>query len=370
MNPGGLRPKVVKLSIPKDILIFNWIWSDEDKEMEFYKFGFKQLYGNFEPTISDWDQRIKKFDLAGGAPSSWATTNEINFGKDLLSDFLGCSNLLWSTHFIKQADLPSIDWDLVPSIRADLHGQRIPSQDGNRIEPLDISSYFNFSSDSNELGINLKTIKTALVSKNSLSFNLNNSTKSQNKCAIVVGSEGVGKNLPPYEKNGIIINEDVSSLIFLHAAALPAENQKSYFNIPDNFDASDLLGWYEIIYEDGFKEIVPVQYGVNILEWNAGGEKSLNTLEGDTGSPQKMYCYEADAVDCSADPNKQITFFAFEWVNKRLGKKIKEVNLHGSIHFQSLQTDYGKPEYQPMPGNAIILAGISKIKKRELISIK
>ena len=74
---------------------------------------------------------------------------------------------------------------------------------------------------------------------------------------------------------------------------------------------------------------MPVQYGVNILEWNPGGEKSLNKDEGETGSPQKIYCYEADAINCSSVKEKPITFFAFEWVNKRFGKKIKQVNFMG-----------------------------------------
>ena len=60
-----------------------------------------------------------------------------------------------------------------------------------------------------------------------------------------------------------------------------------------------------------------------------------------------------------------ISFFAFEWVNKRVGKIIKEVNLHGSEHYQALTQDYGKPVTEPMPSNAILLVGISKVKKRE-----
>jgi hexosaminidase len=113
-TPGGLRPEVVQKTVPKDILIFNWFYSDEKKEMELQKFGFKQVYGNFEPNISNWNERIKKFNLMGGAPSSWASTNEFNFGKDLLSDFLGCANLLWSSHTIRQEDLAPIVWELVP----------------------------------------------------------------------------------------------------------------------------------------------------------------------------------------------------------------------------------------------------------------
>jgi hypothetical protein len=102
------------------------------------------------------------------------------------------------------------------------------------------------------------------------------------------------------------------------------------------------------------------------LEWNPGGEKSLDTREGDTGSPQSAYCYSADAINCSPGMVKNpVTFFAFEWVNKRFGKVIKEVNLHGSLNYQALQQDYGKVVTAPMGSNAIFLAGISKVKKRE-----
>ena len=363
---GGLRPSVVKQSIPKDILIFNWFWTDEKKEMELQKFGFKQLYGNFEPNISNWDERIKKIDVVGGAPSSWASTNELNFGKDLLSDFLGCANLLWSSHTIKQEDLQPIVWRLVPSIRKNFKAEKIPSEDGDSVLSVDISSHFNLPTNSKDFDINLKALTKGQVNSQSKIFNLANSADSSGYCAIAVGSEGTTATSIPNKVDGISINEDVSSLIFLQACALPANNQKAYFNIADNFDAADVLGWYEIVYEDMFKEIVPIQYGVNVLEWNPGKEKNFNKNEGETGSAQKTYSYEADAVNCSANEKENpITFFAFEWINKRFGKKIKQVNLHGSVHYQSLQQDYAKPVTEPAPSNAIMLIGLSKVVKRE-----
>ncbi len=81
-------------------------------------------------------------------------------------------------------------------------------------------------------------------------------------------------------------------------------NQKAYFKIPNFFDTPDLLGWYEVIYEDGFSVIVPMQYGVNILEWNAGGENNLEKREGRVSSSQISYCYQGDAVQCSSDEKK------------------------------------------------------------------
>ncbi len=361
-TPGAVRPEIVKEMIPKDILIFNWFWDDPGKEMELYKFGFTQIYGNFTPAISKWDERIKKADITGGAPSSWASTNEFNFGKDLVLDFLGCANLLWSEHTLNQTDLGFVVRDIVPEVRAGFRGTRIPSDDGDPVVAIDISGNMNLQADSKLFGLDLGSLSSGELRSGTRVFRL---AANGNRLA-AAGAIGKERNPLPNAVKSIKINDDVSSLIFLHACALPSANQKAYFNIPDFFDSADLLGWYEIVYEDGYRETVPVQYGVNILEWNPGGEKSLDTREGDTGSPQSAYCYEADAIACSSDMQKKpVTFYAFEWVNNRFGKTIKEVNLYGSVNYQAQQQDYGKVVSAPMSTNAIILAAISKVVKRQ-----
>jgi hypothetical protein len=361
-TPGAVRPEIVKDLIPKDILIFNWFWDKPDKEEQLYKFGFTQVYGNFTPAITSWDERIKKVDIAGGAPSAWASTNEFNFGKDLVLDYLGCANLLWSKHTLSPEALGEVVRDLTPVVRAGFRGTRIPSEDGDPVVPVDISGKMNLSSDTRVFGVNLKTMSSGELKTGSMVFRL---PSSGNRIA-AAGAYGKEKNPLPNAIKNIRIDDDPSSLIFLHACAKPAGNQKAYFNIPDFFDSADLLGWYEIVYEDGYRIVVPVQYGVNILEWNPGGEKSIDKVEGDTGSPQSAYCYDADQVKCSSDMQKNpVSFFAFEWVNPRFGKIIKEVNLYGSMNYQAQQQDYGKVVSAPMASNAILLVGISKVVKRE-----
>lgn len=365
-TPGAVSPEIVRNSIPKDILIFNWFWKDIGKEQELQNFGFKQVYGNFKPSIGNWEERIKNKDMIGGAPSSWASTNEFNFGKDLVQDFLGSANFLWSSHVLSQPELSRMVRKMMPDIRAGLNGKRIPSEDGDPVVPVDISSGLNFSSASGVFGMNLKSMTTGEVRQKKKVFRLSGTTGSNENSLIAVGVKGSDESSLPDSAKGVTINEDVSSLIFLHACARPAGNQKAYFNIPNFFDSSDLLGWYEVIYEDGYRESVPVQYGVNILEWNIEGAEKLDKREGDTGSAQNTYCYEAEPVDCSVDMEKSpITFFAYEWVNPRFGKKVKEVNLHGSVNYQALQQVFAKPVTEPMSSNAIILGGISKVIKRE-----
>lgn len=366
-TPGGLRPEVVRECIPKDILLFNWFWGKEELEMELHRFGFTQVYGNFKPNISNWDRRIKAFDLAGGAPSAWISTNEYTFGKDLVLKFLGCANLLWSKYTIQEIELAEFVWEQLPSVRRNFRGYSAPSEDGDPVVPVDVSAHFNMNAESGFFGMDLSTLKSGAIKSGRKVFHLAAPETKKDNTAIAVGVQGVGDIPLSGEVKGIPINEDVSSLIFLHAAALPAGNQMSYFDIYNTFDTADLLGWYEVVYEDGYREIIPIQYGVNILEWNPVGEKSLDPAEGDTGSPQQAYCYEGDVVNCSRDmKGNPIRFFAFEWENKRYGKKIKEVNLTGSEGYQAVQPVYSKVTTEPMQSNAIVLLGISKVTKRKV----
>jgi hypothetical protein len=366
-TPGGLRPEVVRESIPKDILMFNWFWGREELDKELHQFGFSQLYGNFKPNISNWDNRILDIDVVGGAPSAWISTNEFTFGKDLILDFLGCANLLWSDHTIPQSDIAGYVWTQLPVVRRNFRGYAYPSRDGDPIVPVDLTSYFNLSSHTDIFGMKLKSLKSGEIHFRKQDFNLNEPANKNDNSIVAVGVTGVGENPLTREIKGIKIDEDISSLIFLHACALPAGNQKAYFDIYNTFDTSDLLGWYEVVYEDNFKEIIPIQYGVNILEWNPGGDKSLDREEGNTGSPQNAYCYAADIVDCSSDMDRNpIHFYSYEWINKRFGKKIREVNLIGSYEYQAVQPVYDEVVTKPLPSNAIMLLGISKVQKREV----
>jgi hypothetical protein len=363
-TPGGVRPEVVRDSIPKDILIFNWFWQDPKRDMEIQKFGFKQIYGNMKSIsyrpIPDWDTRRKGLDVIGGAPSSWAATNEYNFGKDFCVSFLACANLLWSKHILSDTDAAETVRSLIPSVFTDFRGLRIPSQDGDPIVQIDISQAYNFARDTKLLAKDLSNLISGEVKSKSVVFNLPVPSNISDKCLIAVGTQGVGENTLPTKSNSIPINDDVSSLIFLHASARPAENKYADYNIPDYFDSADLLGWYEVVYEDGYKEIIPVQYAVNILCWRFDPPRK-------TGRGDPEFCYAATPVNCSVDmKNNPVTFYSYEWVNKRYGKVIKEVNLYGTTNYQANRYEFGmNVPFAPLPTNAIILAGISKVLKRK-----
>ena len=128
-----------------------------------------------------------------------------------------------------------------------------------------------------------------------------------------------------------------------------ARGHRTIFNFPDT---ADLLGWYEVVYEDGFIETIPIRYGVNVLEWEWARAEKPGSL-----------CYEADPVNCAADGKEPVTFFAFEWVNPRFGKIIQEIRLKGSKNYRDFR---GKI----VPSNAIALLAVSVVKKRQVRSLE
>ncbi len=140
----------------------------------------------------------------------------------------------------------------------------------------------------------------------------------------------------------ISIGLDVTSLVFLHACEKPAFNGKAYHYVFNFDDTADLLGYYQVTYVDGFITTIPVRYGVNILErtWPVNG------------TPQ-VYCYQAAPI---AYGNESV-FFAFEWLNPRLGKAIKSISFHGSSGFRSAN---GKL----LKDNAILLKALSAVRAR------
>lgn len=302
--PGGMTPAQVERLIPKDILIFNWFWGEdrgEEHEARLEEMGFRQVYGNFDPSIKNYSVRGRRASVLGGAPSAWFATCEFGFGKDLLSDFLGVSNILWTGKVIDGRELSGIVQERVPEIRRSFRGEPPPSQTEAPPVPVPLPG------------------------------------------PITVANNGrSGDAMFP-------VGEDATSIIFLHAAARPANNREMFRLLWDMEDTADLLGWYEVVYEDGFTLAIPIRYGVNIQELGWGSRGLAHD-----------YCYGADAMP---QPDGR-TFFAFEWKNPRLGKVIREIRLKGTSGFRGGSADFDNVYGPPIADNAITLKAVSIVTKR------
>lgn len=363
-TPGGLTPEQVERLIPKDCLIFNWFWKQGSEgqrgnavlnEATLEKMGFQQVYGNFDFTIENYETRKKRSTILGGAPSAWFATNEIGFGKELMSSFLGCINLLWTGQALEYKELSARVQSMLPGIRPRLSGITPPSQTEKTILPVDISSRLNTGNNLPSLGIDLSALVAGSVRFNNIPFDLK---QVDGNHSIVVGTDGKQGSSLPKAMDGILIGAAPTSLVFLHAAAKPAANKESYRVIWNQEDTADLLGWYEVVYEDGFVTTIPIRYGVHLLEWNWNQQDKPN------GHDQRGYCYSADALQIGGGADKPVTFFAFEWINPRLGKVIQEIRLKGTARFRGAPNGYINDYGPVIDSNAVILMAISMVQQR------
>jgi hypothetical protein len=332
--PGGLSAAQVKKLIPKDILVFNWFWDDtqegegEADDTMLSEWGFQQAYGNMQPDIQNYERRTALRGVIGGAPSSWAATNEFNFSKDLMFDFLGCAQLLWSGRPQPLDRLSRTIQNLLPGVRRNLSARGFPS-DYDPVVPVDIEAALNAAA---APGVKLEGLRSGQVTAGRKIFELR-----RHDGQTVVAAESRGS--PP---SAISIDNDVSSIVFLHASAAPARNVPAYEATWNYADTAALLGWYEVTYQDGFVTTVPLRYGVNILEAGWGRNHSPSHL-----------AYEAEPVDCG----DQVTFFAYEWVNPRPGIEVRKVSLWSSERLKNASAPTA-------PQNTVLLAGVSIVKSR------
>ena len=312
--------------------------------------GFEEIYGNFTPGMQNFAARIRRHSILGGAPSAWFATNEAGFGKDVLADLLGCAQGLWRGEAIDRRDLSALVQQMAPDIRIHFRGEPPPSRTERTIEPVSIAKSFNAGLTEKTLGVDLTAMNTGTVSLGTIPFDL---SANANQSVVIVGTDGAGKTGLPRESGDIPIGIDATSLIFLHAAARPATNKESFRLIYDQEDTADLLGWYEVVYADGFVMTIPIRYGVNIQEWNWAARTSA-----------KDYCYGADAVELGGAGDRAVTFFAYEWTNPRLGQTFASVRLKGTTGFRGGDADFINGFGPVIPINAVYLKAISAVRKR------
>ncbi|MBZ5594850.1 MAG: beta-N-acetylhexosaminidase [Acidobacteriia bacterium] len=357
---GGMTRAQVDRFIPKDILIFNWFWNKaegewseqqaENNEAVLDQMGFQQIFGNFSPVIENYPARSARRSLLGAAPSAWCATNEFNFGKIMLGDFLACSNIVWHGDLVNGRRLSALAQSRMPDIRSRFRGYLPPSRTESSMAPVDISGSFNTAGGEAVIECDLRGVRRGQIYLGRVPFELG---VSGGKAAVAVATTSAKPMSLASAINGIRIGRDVSSVVFLHASAKPAGNREPDRLLWDVFDSADVLGWYEIVYEDAYTETIPIRYGVNIAEWDWQSRVS-----------DRDYCYGADPLVVSERAPKPITMFAFEWENTRPGKVIAEVRLKGTAGFRGADPDYTN-HYGPITAdNAVILTAISVVNAR------
>ena len=358
---GGMTHEQVERLIPKDILIFNWFWAKAEGEWSEEQAEkneeildgrhFKQVYGNFNPTIENYAARSARQTILGGAPSAWFATSESNFGRTMITDIMGCSNILWNGDVINGRRLADIAQARMPVIRSRFRGQLPPSSTESAFSPIDLSSHFNVAGHEAVIDCDLNSIRQRTIYLGKVPFRL---ARSNEKNAIAVATTPGKPTSLPSSVDGIRIDSDFSSLVFLHACAKPAANREPDRLLWDVFDSADLLGWYEARYEDGYTETIPIRYGINVAEWDWQSRKA-----------DREYCYGADPITVSQSGAKFIVMFAYEWQNPRPGKVVSQLRMSATHGFRGADADYTDHYGPVLADNAIMLLAISLVNSRE-----
>jgi hypothetical protein len=240
---------------------------------------------------------------------------------------------------------------MINQISYRFRGKILPAETGSKVIPMPFLTAANSNLSEGIVSLNGRKLVAGSLKSGKLNFDLGN-LDTRSAAIVTIQKDQSG----PVTAGPVQVNKDVNSIIFLHACASEGSNKKAYDMIYNFHETSELLGWYEVVYEDGYIETIPVRYGLNILDWN-WQQRIISKAAPKVKYSQSQYAYNAYAVNCAASNSDPVTFFAYEWVNPRFGKPVKEVNLK-SVKFEKNNQ------------NAIILIGMSVTEKKSAESAK
>lgn len=291
--------------IPRDILMVNWGSArSPENDVELASYGFKQIYGNYSSLdFLDWPDRSRYDWILGGEVSSWVDVDEKTFWRDgIIYNAFMSINDFWSIHYPDRISKDRVFSIFSRILKARLSGKDYPSlMNGRLFYAIDLDEYVNAPIKDERLGYDLTYLRRGIVEQSPIPLKI---ARSDDRTVAIVG-RGMDSRI------SIPIDRRVNSLIFVHVSNKPGVKIHSHyasFRCPDL--AIECIGLYEIVYEDGCREILPIRYGENIAEWN-------NTLYNTLADP--ILDYRVDGV----------SLYAYEWINPYYDKTIDRVEMIG-----------------------------------------
>ncbi|MEK6794527.1 MAG: family 20 glycosylhydrolase [Spirochaetota bacterium] len=290
--------------IPKDIVMLDFIWyfhMDKDLEDGLLSKGFQVMMGNmYSSHYPRFETRRVKKGIVGGEVSTWVKNNMYTLAREgKIYDLLYSANMLWSGMYrsdMRRAYDAAVT-KMLPRIRSRLNIVPAPSQAEKRSFtriPLQGVSAPVASGKRKFLGIPFTVGKAAAVE-----------------------GKAVSERRFPSDAQ-IKIGKTLDSIVFVHTALANAER------IPWNDLA--VIASYEVIYADGSKVRVPVEYGGNIAAMHRRYAEPLT---------HSIYRHEGYIATFLADPfiaekdenGTDITAYGYEWLNPFPKKMIRSVNM-------------------------------------------
>jgi hypothetical protein len=295
-----------------DIRILNW--SGEEGDATFHKLGWPFVIGNFAGSEQeDWRGRVSRHGALGGEVSSWGAWDEYVLGKLQVPEAVYSANLLWSVHHPKKEDALELVGHLLPGVRGMLAQKPLPSHgaDPMRFEVQDIVSAFNHPPQGD--GWDLRGLRPGRHTVAGLPFAIADPTYWGGLSAVRVarrpGDTPARAELP--------IRGRWASLVFIQSASgegRPTIHAGDQTHFPR--ESSELLGFYEIRYEDDLVATHEIRYDETVGRWDAGLALPL---------------YFARPLVAGTLPDgRAAVVWASEWANPRPDAPIASVTLVGS----------------------------------------
>jgi hypothetical protein len=313
-----------------DIHVLNW--SGEEGDATFRKLGWPFVVGNFAGSEErGWRARVARSGALGGEVSSWGAFEEFTLGKLQVAEAVYSSNALWSVHDPKKEDALEHVGHLLPGVRGTLAARPPPSfgADPMRFEVLDLASAFN--SPPKGEGWDLSALKPGRHYVEGLPWAIADPATWGGRSTVLVGRR-------PGDEPGrapLPIRGRWASLVFVQSATgagRPGIHAGDQTHFPR--ESSELLGFYEIRYEDDLVLTHEIRCDETVGRWDQG---------------LALPFYFAHPLVAGTLPDgRAAVVWASEWSNPRPDVPIAGVTLVGS----------------PGPSNARpILLGVTAVEK-------
>jgi hypothetical protein len=329
-----------------EMMVLNWDTSlsgpGDDAETGDRPMGYtpeydvRQMIGNLYPPLCvDQPERFTRMiehpRVSGAEVSSWCAANETAFSlpgwrgeSNAWVQFIVGGQIMWSDVDLDPADHRVEIARIMSNLRSRISGAKLPSDRAAAADFKTISLGKAADTGLKGDGWDYSGVKEGANSGGRVPF------EPGNQCLVVRRSGAEGD----LNRSATIpVGYRLSSLVFFHGASGSAFTEAVWKSIHYR-EMCEILGVYEITYEDGVTIQAPIRYTENILPWNAGGKGGYPLYWADsipTGKSVKPGpVYQNSYMDDSRMEEGEVTVYAFEWVNPRPIKKVESIRVIGT----------------------------------------
>jgi hypothetical protein len=329
-RPDTSKARDLVAAATSEIHVLNW--SGEEGDSTFQRLGWPFIVGNLAGSEQkDWRGRVARHGARGGEVSSWGAFAEYTLGRLQVPEALYSANLLWSDHDPTPEQALFETGELLPQVRALLAATPPPSlrADPMRFFVLDIVSALNHAPTGESW--DLSGLRPGRHYAAGLPFSIPDPARWGGRGAVVVAR----RPGPDPTRCELPVRGRWASLVFVQSATgegRPSIHAGDQTQFPR--ESAELIGFYEIRYEDGLVASHGIRYDETVEKWDQGPSLPL---------------YFARELPAGTLPDgRPAVVFASEWTNPRPDVPIASVALVGA----------------PGPSNASpILLGVTAIEK-------